>query len=196
VPEWQPIRTAPKDGTCILALLPDSDVPHVVFYNNGTYRAETVGWHIQWDHTVLQSHDEPIRWMHLPTDAAQKCDVQPPSVAVPISAIQQAYGYLWHVNNGLDAPAPLNVPSVTPEKAAYQARRVLRDLLTHKQRGEGINAVRAEITAPCASPADELTMLRAARYDETHGITATLRNDRIDELEAAAGDPSQVKEMP
>jgi hypothetical protein len=35
----------------------------------------------------------------------------------------------------------------TPERAAYEARKVLRDLLTSEQRGNGINEVRAAIDA-------------------------------------------------
>lgn len=54
-----------------------------------------------------------------------------------LQAIQLAYGHLWHVNNEPAAP----VPMYAPEKAAYQARRHLRDLLTTEQRGEGINQV-------------------------------------------------------
>lgn len=52
-------------------------------------------------------------------------------------AIALAYGYLWHVNNEPMAP----VPMYSPEKAAYEARKVLRDLMTHEQRGEAINKV-------------------------------------------------------
>lgn len=55
------------------------------------------------------------------------------------SAMALAYGYLWHVNNEPMAPVPL----YSPEKAAYEARKVLRDLMTHEQRGEAINMVQA-----------------------------------------------------
>lgn len=50
-----------------------------------------------------------------------------------------AYGYLWHVNNEQMAP----VPMYSPEKAAYEARKVLRDTLTHEQRGAAICRVQA-----------------------------------------------------
>ena len=46
-----------------------------------------------------------------------------------------AYGHLWHVNNEPLSPSPL----YSPEKAAYAARRALRDLLTSEQRGDAIN---------------------------------------------------------
>lgn len=52
-------------------------------------------------------------------------------------AVQEAYGWLWHVNNEPMAP----VPMWSPEQAAYEARKNLRDLLTKEQRGEAINAV-------------------------------------------------------
>lgn len=51
-------------------------------------------------------------------------------------AVATAYGYLWHVNN--EPGTPYQYP---PERAAYEARKVLRDLLTHEQRGHGINRV-------------------------------------------------------
>lgn len=54
-------------------------------------------------------------------------------------AVMLAYGHLWHVNNEPMAPIPMR----SPEKAAYAARRVLLDLLTHEERGLAINEVRA-----------------------------------------------------
>lgn len=57
-----------------------------------------------------------------------------------LGAVQRAYGYLWHVNNEPGAPN-----QYAPEQAAYAARRELRELLTHEQRGEGINAARAAL---------------------------------------------------
>ena len=53
------------------------------------------------------------------------------------AAIQTAYGYLWCVNNEPGTPIAL----YPTEKAAYEARKVLRDLLTTEQRGQGINSV-------------------------------------------------------
>ena len=52
-------------------------------------------------------------------------------------AIAIAYGYLWHVNNEPGTPN-----QYAPDKAAHEARKVLRDLMTHDQRGEAINRVR------------------------------------------------------
>lgn len=53
------------------------------------------------------------------------------------SAIATAYGYLWHVNN--EPGTPRQYP---PERAAYEARKLLRDFMTKEQRGEAINRVR------------------------------------------------------
>ena len=61
------------------------------------------------------------------------------------AAIQRAYGYLWHVNNEPGTPH-----QYSPEKAAYEARKTLRDLLTHEQRGVGINMAHEAITAAAA----------------------------------------------
>lgn len=53
--------------------------------------------------------------------------------------IARAYGYLWHVNN-----SGVGV-QFSPEKAAHMARRVLRDTLTHEQRGNAINMAATEL---------------------------------------------------
>lgn len=47
-----------------------------------------------------------------------------------------AYGHLWLVNN--EPGTPHRYP---PERAAYEARKLLRDTMTHEQRGEFINRV-------------------------------------------------------
>jgi hypothetical protein len=62
-------------------------------------------------------------------------------------AMMHAYGHLWHVNNEPMSPIPL----YSPEKAAYEARKVLRDMLTHEQRGIAINQVQALIDAARAA---------------------------------------------
>lgn len=66
-------------------------------------------------------------------------------------AVQEAYGWLWHVNNEPAAPVPL----WSPDQAAYKARQSLRELLTHQERGEAINAIRGLLrnTAAAASAA-------------------------------------------
>ena len=53
-------------------------------------------------------------------------------------AVQTAYGYLWCVNSKLGTPHHYSA-----ERAAYEARKALRDLLTNEQRGAGINAAMA-----------------------------------------------------
>jgi hypothetical protein len=96
-----------------------------------------------------------------------KCGmVEPAPTAAPAQAateavreaIAKAYGYLWHVNASMDAPAGVVLTSMTPEQAAYKARKTLRELLTHEQRGKAINSVREELcpstTTPAATPAD------------------------------------------
>lgn len=58
--KWQPIETAPKDGHAILALLPDSDLPH-------TIRWRVDGWEIAWDQHPLGEFDQPLFWMPCPS---------------------------------------------------------------------------------------------------------------------------------
>ncbi|MFA6904480.1 MAG: hypothetical protein WC236_15500 [Gallionellaceae bacterium] len=54
-----------------------------------------------------------------------------------VERVAIAYGYLWHVNN--ETGTPCQYP---PERAAYEARKILRDMMTHEQRGDAINKVR------------------------------------------------------
>ena len=58
-------------------------------------------------------------------------------------AVALAYGHLWHVNNEPMAPVPLR----SSETAAYEARKQLRDLLTHEERGLAINQVQVMLAA-------------------------------------------------
>lgn len=55
-------------------------------------------------------------------------------------AIAKAYGYLWCVNC-----EPATHRQYPPERAAYAARKELRDLLTKEQRGSAINAAVQEV---------------------------------------------------
>ena len=50
-----------------------------------------------------------------------------------------AYGHLWMVNNEPGTPH-----RYSPERAAAEARKLLRDTMTHEQRGEFINRVIAQ----------------------------------------------------
>lgn len=64
------------------------------------------------------------------------------------SAVAMAYGHLWHVNNEPMAPIPLR----SEESASYAARKLLRDLMTTKERGEAINAVQKLLAAAPKEP--------------------------------------------
>lgn len=56
---WQPIETAPKDGTAVLGSLIGSDIPHPVRFKNGQ-------WVSSWDGFKLSEWDGPTHWMPLP----------------------------------------------------------------------------------------------------------------------------------
>ena len=58
---WQPMGLAPEDGTAILALLNNSDVPHPVRYVDD-------GWEMVWDKYRLSNADGPRYWMAIPDD--------------------------------------------------------------------------------------------------------------------------------
>ena len=68
-------------------------------------------------------------------------------------AMARAYGYMWHVNHPEDIP--LGHPYMSADRAATEARKELRDMLTHEQRCEGINWVRQKLlTAMQATSAE------------------------------------------
>jgi hypothetical protein len=100
-----------------------------------------VAWRPTCDVVMKQGGDFGPQRVFTPGDVLY---ASPPSLeagkAVPLEwkkAVQEAYGWLWHVNNEPTAP----VPMWSPEQAAYEARKNLRDLLTKDERGEAINAV-------------------------------------------------------
>ncbi len=62
---WQPMRSAPKDGTAILALLQDSDIAHAIRWS-GNCHDEC--WVIVWDGHQLTESDGPRYWMTIPDD--------------------------------------------------------------------------------------------------------------------------------
>lgn len=57
--DWQEMDTAPKTGTAVLALLPGSDIPHAVRWQDGC-------WVITWDGYKLRNEDTPRYWMPIP----------------------------------------------------------------------------------------------------------------------------------
>lgn len=67
---WQPMKTAPKDGSAVLVLLESSGVPKAVEWcEPGHFLAsDGAGWYMTWDGTKIQPHDGPRYWMHCPDD--------------------------------------------------------------------------------------------------------------------------------
>lgn len=61
--EWQPIETAPKDGTPILAAWIPSNMPRWV---RETIMWMDGGWVATWNHRKIYSADEINHWMPLP----------------------------------------------------------------------------------------------------------------------------------
>ena len=98
---------------------------------------------------------EPVAWMNNKRDMTyfghyNKDDLPlyAAAGAAPVpegwrSAVAMAYGHLWHTNNEPMAPTPLR----SEESASYAARKLLRDLMTTKERGEAINAVQKLLAA-------------------------------------------------
>lgn len=75
---WRDIESAPKDGTCILALVPDSDVANVLAWCDepkGNPHKDNlgVGWRMVWDSKFFRNYEQPALWM--PHPAAPKDEV-------------------------------------------------------------------------------------------------------------------------
>jgi hypothetical protein len=67
-PPWLPIESAPKDGTIILAEVPDHGAPVVVFWDEALAMAHDPFWVVCWDGEHLSSESRrPIRWQHIST---------------------------------------------------------------------------------------------------------------------------------
>jgi len=62
-PEWQPMESAPRDGTVVLVAIGGSDIPQPCRFR------ERVGWVIAWDDWRIPAHDGPRGWMPLPVAA-------------------------------------------------------------------------------------------------------------------------------
>jgi hypothetical protein len=62
---WQPIETAPKDGTAFFACLEASDIPHAMRFNEEGQLVLT------WDGWIVDAHDWPTHWMPLPAPHPQ-----------------------------------------------------------------------------------------------------------------------------
>lgn len=81
---------------------------------------------------------------------ADDCNAMAMSIDALYTAVMLAYGHLWHTNNEPMAPVPMR----SAETAAYEARKVLRDLLTVEQRGQGINQVQTLLAQKGDGPTD------------------------------------------
>jgi len=116
---------------------------------------EPVAWRVQLDGLWLHARDRDglIAAIGVKLGRSISPDQAEPLYAAPapaepapvpaewLKAVQEAYGWLWNINDEPLAP----IPMLDEGKAAYQARKALRDLLTSDQRGEAINAVRGTI---------------------------------------------------
>lgn len=134
-------------------------------------RGEAVAWGVQktGEDGVWFVSDSRFTAQHYATAYAHRVsDGKPDQAVIPLYAaptdaqsriaeleaqLALAYGLLWHVNAGMDAPH--GTPSLTPERGAMESRKILRDLLTHEQRGDGINAARNYMVALAAEKEGE-----------------------------------------
>lgn len=64
---WQPIDTAPKDGTAILLKMDGSDCP-----NSARYFDQDDKWRLVWDDYIVTRADYPLHWMPLQPPPAEQ----------------------------------------------------------------------------------------------------------------------------
>ena len=67
---WKPMKTAPKDGTAVMALLDGSDIPYAMRWlpSDDPRGSGKDGWHITWDGERLSDHFPVRYWMLCPPD--------------------------------------------------------------------------------------------------------------------------------
>ena len=66
--EWQPIETAPRDGTFVLLFLPHIETVRTGYWSHMTGK----GWMINWASTYRTSVDGPVtHWQPLPDPPAE-----------------------------------------------------------------------------------------------------------------------------
>ena len=68
---WQPMTTAPTDGTYVLVMVPGSDIEKVVSYRdepkNGEPRdGKGAGWRMAWDSYLFDGIEYPTMWHSMP----------------------------------------------------------------------------------------------------------------------------------
>jgi hypothetical protein len=138
---YEQLRATREWREVSIVLADAAGVPHKIEAISASGAGVPVAWRPTCDVVMKQGGDFGPQRVFTPGDVLY---ASPPSLeagkAVPLEwkkAVQEAYGWLWHVNNEPTAP----VPMWSPEQAAYEARKNLRDLLTKDERGEAINAV-------------------------------------------------------
>lgn len=63
---WRNIETAPKDGTAIMILFEDSDIPSIARWDDARGMDYYPCWVVTWDGHHFGKFDRPTHWMPLP----------------------------------------------------------------------------------------------------------------------------------
>ena len=74
---WQPIKSAPKDGTVILVAVPSTDLCYTVEWRDEAENEEIkdglgIGWRLTWDGYFFPHYDQPTHWMPLPAQPTEQ----------------------------------------------------------------------------------------------------------------------------
>lgn len=70
--DWQPIKTAPKDGTRIVILCDWDDVAVVGYFGKPRHGTGLPHWRVWWDDADFDEAFEATHWLPLPTPPEQE----------------------------------------------------------------------------------------------------------------------------
>lgn len=178
VPIFQPIREAPKNGAGILALLPGSNFPVGIRWDDGR-------WCVAWDNHPLGELDQPVKFMRIPDEDARsplpqqptaegvdsqgvpfcpRCGAQPDEPAgieaVAFVPIHPRCGALW-----------ANVRDAAKEaghKLSYPERPLIFGDTRPSPVADGVDAQRYRL------------LRRGQHWSVVNGVGDTLRADELD----------------
>lgn len=126
---FQPIDQAPKNGCGILALLPDSNFPVGIRWNDGR-------WCVAWDNSPLGEFDQPVKFMHIPDEDATALVVYLPRKLIAEAECLKS----WHLRMAeMEIAAGVDISAGIPDSAVPAARARAVGVVDGPDRGGSIS---------------------------------------------------------
>lgn len=163
---WQPIEAAPRDGTHILATLPDSDTCYVICWADpkAGIRKELgkrnhIGWRIAYNGYPLPAWSHPETWMPLPDTRPAQAAARQDEPTTDLTSIIRGTGYVtWRQANeiaSLVRAALAQAPQAVP--------------LSEERIAKAVRPLYADTQAAAMGLLDDIQTTRA--IEAAHGIT-------------------------